>query len=272
MNQILTILGIVFAILGCVTLFLVAKNIYRTNKIGITPVSAVGQLNEDFLFNFHTGYAGGMLTPQDQWDNGVTGQLVVGPFDGNTPMPRIATPEEVKNGKSAKIKIKPIDVLQELETTPTPFSLALLDQKIEMLKQKEPLITQHYAKRETMAILERLEIRKKYSVNSVFFNAFQNTTMEAIDKLLSKYALVMKPSDIFVPEFPDEAIKVMTAYTAKVMKLSGKKPVYYVIAEENDFKKAYEKRDPILLVQSPFGFFYQILGAWDKEMLILSEL
>ena len=38
------------------------------------------------------------------------------------------------------------------------------------------------------------------------------------------------------------------------------------------FRKAYEKRDPILLAQSPFGFYWQILGAWDKEMLLLGEL
>jgi hypothetical protein len=54
--------------------------------------------------------------------------------------------------------------------------------------------------------------------------------------------------------------------------LCGKKPVFYVIAEPDKFRKAYERRDPILLVQSPFGFYWQILGAWDKEMILLSEL
>jgi len=33
-----------------------------------------------------------------------------------------------------------------------------------------------------------------------------------------------------------------------------------------------EKRDPILLAQSPFGFYYNILGAWEKEMVYLPEL
>ena len=50
------------------------------------------------------------------------------------------------------------------------------------------------------------------------------------------------------------------------------RPIFYVIATEDKFRKAYEKRDPILLVQSPFGFYWQILGAWDKEMILLSEL
>ena len=82
----------------------------------------------------------------------------------------------------------------------------------------------------------------------------------------------MKTSDIFIPEFPDEAIKAMTDYTEKMEAVCGKKPVFYVIAEHDKFKEAFKKRDPILLVQSPFGFFWQIIGAWDKEMILLSEL
>ena len=30
--------------------------------------------------------------------------------------------------------------------------------------------------------------------------------------------------------------------------------------------------NPILLVQSPFGIYWQILGAWDKELVLLEEL
>jgi hypothetical protein len=82
----------------------------------------------------------------------------------------------------------------------------------------------------------------------------------------------MNTSDLFVPEFPDEAIMVMREYTDQLQALCNKKPVFYVIAEPDKFRKAYERRDPILLVQSPFGFYWQILGAWDKEMILLSEL
>lgn len=171
-----------------------------------------------------------------------------------------------------KIKVKPKDVLNELETVPTPFSLIGLDEKIEILKDKEKLIVQHYAKREVTALIERLENRKKYQENKAFFDSFANTTDEKIDVLLGKYQLAMKTSDIFIPEFPDDAIKVMKEYTEKLEEICGKKPIFYVIAEEKEFKKAYEKRDPILLVQSPFGFYWQILGAWNEEMLLLSNL
>ena len=171
-----------------------------------------------------------------------------------------------------KIKVKPKDVLHELETVPTPFTLTLIDEKIDILKDKAKLITQVYAKREVVALLERMNNRKKYNKYKTYFDKFQNTTDEKIDILLNKYDLVMKSSDIFIPEFPDEAIITMKQYTEKFIKICGKKPVFYVIADEIKFRKAYEKRDPILLVQSPFGFYWQILGAWDEEMILLGEL
>jgi len=184
----------------------------------------------------------------------------------------IGMPNQTDSSQPTKIKVKPVDVLNELETIPTPFSLTLIDEKIEILKDKSKLIVQHYAKREVDALIERLNNRKLYTKHKGFFDRYQNTTDEKIDVLLAKYDLVMKTSDIFVPDFPDDAIKTMTEYTEAVKLICEKKPLFYVIAESKDFKKAYEKRDPILLVQSPFGFYWQILGAWDKEMLILSEL
>lgn len=177
-----------------------------------------------------------------------------------------------KEPKSIKVAITPKQALKELEIMPTSFSLANLDDKIEVLKDKEKLIKQSYANREIKALLERLENRKKYSEFKSFFERFDNTDQQKIDALLEKTGLVMKESDIFIPEFPDDAIKVMKEYTENVEKLCGKKPVFYVIADAKEFKSAYEKRDPILLAQSPFGFYWQILGAWDEEMLLLSEL
>lgn len=171
-----------------------------------------------------------------------------------------------------KIAVKPKDVLDELETVPTPWTLSNLDDKIEVLKYKADLITQHYSKREVEGLIERLENRKKWGKYRNFFQEFQNTTDEKIDALLEKYDLVMKTSDLFIPEFPDDAIAVMKKYTDNMLKICKKKPVFYVIAEPDKFRKAFEKRDPILLVQSPFGFYWQILGAWDEEMILLSEL
>jgi hypothetical protein len=215
--------------------------------------------NDKYMFDFKPMFA----APND----GAGGTFVFDGFGAGT-----SNGEEKKKNKEIKIAITPKEALKELEVVPTTFSLANLDDKISVLKDKEKLIKQHYANREVKALLERLENRKKYKDYESFFNKFDNTTQEKVDALLKKTGLVMKESDIFIPEFPDDAIKVMKDYTETVEKLCGKKPVFYVIAETKDFKTAYEKRDPILLAQSPFGFYYQILGAWDEEMLLLSEL
>lgn len=171
-----------------------------------------------------------------------------------------------------RIQAAPKEVLHELETIPSPVTMANLDEKIETLKDKSLLLNQRYAKAQIDALVERLTNRKKYSDHEVFYSSFKNTTDELIDKLIGKYLLVIKTSDLFVPTFPKEAIDIMKEYTRVTKLVCDKEPVYYVIAEEKDFKKKFEKLDPILLVQSPFGFYWQILGAWDKEMLLLTEL
>lgn len=216
-----------------------------------TPISPSSGLDDNYLFDFKNY--------QSQYND-------------NSPVAVLSTSMSSDENIPSKIKVKPIDVLHELETIPTPFTLALLDEKIEMLKEKASLIVQYYAKREIEGLLQRLENRKKYIEFKNFFDGFQNTTDEKIDLLLNKYELVMRTSDIFVPEFPDQAINVMKEYTAKMSELCNKKPLFYVIATEDKFQEKYKQRDPILLAQSPFGFYWQILGAWDKEMLLLSEL
>jgi hypothetical protein len=230
----------------------------RNSSVGATfVINSDRELNDTFLFDFKNY--------QSQY-TGVTMNsfITVGGDSESNP--------EKSNTSPSKIAVKPKDVLEELETIPTPWTLSNLEDKIEVLKYKRDLITQHYSKREVEGLIERLENRKKWGKFKDFFNEFQNTTDEKIDILLEKYDLVMKTSDLFVPEFPDDAISVMKKYTDNMQKVCKKKPVFYVIAEPDKFRKAYEKRDPILLVQSPFGFYWQILGAWDKEMILLSEL
>jgi hypothetical protein len=76
--------------------------------------------------------------------------------DGGIPTPR----DETFSKLPTKIKVRPKDVLNELETVPTPFTLTLIDEKIEILKDKIDLIRQKYAKREVEALLERMHNRK----------------------------------------------------------------------------------------------------------------
>ncbi len=188
----------------------------------------------------------------------------------NTPM--VAIDESIEK-KEPKLKLKPIDVFDELERMPTPLTLENLEEKITMFKMKQQFIKEnHYAKKEVIDFQLRLENRRKYNEYKDFYGKFDCTSSEKINKLISKYDLVLNTTDLFIATFPDDAIKIMNEYTEKTMALCGKKPIFYVIAEAKDFKKKYERNDPILLAQSPFGIYWNILGVWDKEILLLEEL
>ena len=105
------------------------------------------------------------------------------------------------------------------------------------------------------------------------FEKFPYTTNARIESVVKKHDnLQLGQVDQFVADMPDEAIEAMKEYNKATDKVCGKKAVFYIIADKKDFQKTQSRRDPILLAQSPFGHMWQILGAWDKEMLFLDEL
>ena len=254
-------------------MFAFIKKIFGKSKSGkIQFQTGISSLDDTYLFDFKNYASQYNQNSTVIFSAGVVSEPSEGERQDPQPQQYATRMIDYSDKENQFIAVKPKDVLHELETIPTPFSLTLLDEKIKILKDKASLITQQYSKREVEALIERVENRKKYLKHKQFFDAFENTTDEKIEALLNKHGLVMKTSDIFIPEFPDDAIKVMKAYEEKMKEICNKKPVFYVIAQKELFKEAFKKRDPILLVQSPFGFYWQILGAWDEEMLILHEL
>ena len=228
-------------------------NLIQSNRLGMTTNEM-----KEVLYDFFKHY------------NGSIPQVVV-TQDGASSTEAIGTSPKKDERKEAN----PKDVLDELERVPNPIDLdpTSLAAKIELMERKINLgIDQRYTKEYMQGILDCLKNRKRYNEFKEFYERFQYTTQQKIENLLLKYKLCMKESTLFVPTFPDDATTAMEEYTAQTRKLTGKRPVFYVIAKEDDFKKKWEKHDPILLVQSPFGYFWQILGAWDEEMLLLEEL
>ncbi len=119
----------------------------------------------------------------------------------------------------------------------------------------------------------RMQNRKKYPKHKEFFDQYPYTTSERIDSVLKKHSyLQVGEVAQFLADMPKEASMAMKMYTAECEKMCEKKAVFYIIADKKDFQRTQQRRDPILLAQSPFGHFWQILGAWDKEMQLLSEL
>lgn len=127
--------------------------------------------------------------------------------------------------------------------------------------------------REISSVVIRLENRRKYAKNRKLFEEFPYTTTTRVNKLIKDHDhLQIGKIAQFIADMPKEATEIMKEYNKSCKELCDKQAVYYIVADKKDFKKSEGRRDPILLVQSPFGHFWQILGAWDKEMLLLEEL
>lgn len=130
-----------------------------------------------------------------------------------------------------------------------------------------------YGRDELESIRERLNNRKRLSEFKEILEKYPHTSSQLIgDVLEANKHLRAQKADTFVPDFPSDAVKAMKEYETFCLDLCGKKPQFYVVADSKDFQQINKRRDPILLAQSPFGHFWQILGAWDEEMVFLGDL
>lgn len=146
------------------------------------------------------------------------------------------------------------------------------DFKAKLALMKDPRYD-HMGSSEIGSIIMRMENRKKYATAQKVFEKFPYTTNTRIESVLKNHNnLQMGEIAQFIADMPKEATEAMEEYSAATKKLCDKKPIFYIIADKKDFQKTNTRRDPILLAQSPFGHFWQILGAWDDEMLFLDEL
>jgi hypothetical protein len=128
-----------------------------------------------------------------------------------------------------------------------------------------------YALFEMQSMAVRLENRRKFK--DFDFSAWPYTTNEAIATVLHTHKhLEAGNCAAMIPDLPKDAIKQIKAYEKLVMDLCGRKTNYYLIKEKAQRDDVQRRRDPILIAQSPYGFFWQILGAWDKEIKFLEEL
>lgn len=184
--------------------------------------------------------------------------------------------------KETKIKITPKGIYEMKMLNDKSFKMNVdkeyVENQLQQFKDKLSLIkvTENDMTRgitEISSILIRLENRKKYVLFKDFFEKYPYTTPSKIANLIEKHSyLKIGQVEQFLADMPNEAVKEMKEYEAQTKTLCKKKPVFYIIADKEDFKKSEKRRDPILLAQSPFGHVWQILGVWDKEMLVLEQL
>ena len=199
------------------------------------------------------------------------------------------------NAEGKLIKRKEADLKKKFNLTPKKlYELKFLnkkdfkintdstyvDEQIQTFKDKLSLIkVSEYdmsrGKNEIVSLLVRLGNRKKLSDSDIkdFFDEFAYTTTDRVNKVIANHShLQLGKVEEFMADMPKEAVETMKNYNKYCEKLCGKKTIFYIIADKKDFKKTQQRRDPILLAQSPFAHVWQILGAWDEEMMFLEEL
>lgn len=149
--------------------------------------------------------------------------------------------------------------------------LKLFKDKLDLIKSAEYDMSRGV--NDIASLVLRLENRKKYPEHKDFFEQFAYTTTDRINSVIKNHDnLKLGLVEQFIADMPKEAIEVMKQYNKECKDLCGKQTVFYIIADKKDFKKSEQRRDPILLAQSPYSHVWQILGAWDEEMMFLEEL
>ncbi len=263
---------------------LFGKNLFEINKDGGNPKAhaifnnALDELKKsDFLIDFYKDTGG------NSWGSEYFSIAELTEISVNTkgeltnkkkkavkkvaPKPVELTPKDVYtlktlNDDGFKIKVDEAYVDEQLAT---------FKEKLGMIKTKE--FDMNRGTIEIGSVISRFENRKKYAEHKDFYEEFPYTTNTKIAELVKEHSyLKMGEVSQFLADMPKEAVDTMKRYTDQTKKLCEKKPVFYIIANKKDFQKTESRRDPILLAQSPFGHFWQILGAWDEEMLLLEEL
>ena len=130
-----------------------------------------------------------------------------------------------------------------------------------------------YGKREIKSIIERLKNREKIDKVKNVVDKYPHTTSLLLNQVLENHKnLKFRKAEDFIPDLPVGATRSMKEYNDMCQKLCKKDTHFYIIAEQKDFERVQKRRDPILLAQSPFGFFWQVLGAWADEVKYIGDL
>lgn len=200
----------------------------------------------------------------------------------NETIPTLWVGSETQNATKKidkRIEKKPIEVYEEIISQEPKIDLNSLNKKIALVKQRKDIIEKMIKKQPATDEIEALgflEARKKYTKYKDLFK-WSITTFELIDKLLKKYKLKILDLSSTTGHkiIPMEGLLELKKFINAYQKVRNDEPILKIILDDSDNQQAKEKRrraDPIILASSPFGKWFYILGAWDKEIEYIEDL
>lgn len=250
------------------------------DSYAVPSLAAVTKMTHlpDFKEMGHGGEWSGGSVEMTGWTTSISGVVVSDSGTGGTAIVAMKAAKKTTKGKSKLTPKRVYDMRMlhdrgfKLNMDPVYVDKQIADFKEKLGMMKDPKYD-YRGSNEIGSILLRMENRKKYEGVRGTFEKFPYTTNKRIESVLKNHDyLQMGEVSQFLADMPAEATDAMKEYNLATTKLCEKKAVFYIIADKKDFKKTNSRRDPILLAQSPFGHFWQIIGAWDDEMLFLDEL
>lgn len=192
------------------------------------------------------------------------------------PMEAVESSSKEEKKMDERIAKKPVEVYNELVSEAPEINMANLDGQIALVKRRlrmfEELSVSAGDEKEALGFLEA---RKKAKKGKPSFR-WAVTTHTMIQDLLKKYKLAYVDFGMYAKNVPMEAIDELEAFCEEYSKVRDDKPVLRLIIDDapapGEKVSKERKKDPILLASSPFGKFFYILGAWDKEVQVVDEL
>lgn len=174
------------------------------------------------------------------------------------------------NNKDERLNRKPAEIFQEIISEVPKMNLINLDKQIKLVKRRKDFFEYefNFNSIDEKLALSYLRARKKYLKYAQLFR-WSITTQEKINKLCKKYKVRMVSFEGYYKNIPMEAIDELEHYIRAHKKVTRAKPLFHLIIDDGGKE---DKKDPILLVSSPFGCWFYILGAWDKEVEIVDDL
>lgn len=191
--------------------------------------------------------------PLDSWDSGL--DVVI-------------TAEGIKEIVDERKKVEPIELLPLLETK-IKIPERDLNKLIKEVKKRIKFLEDDLdiEPENEIRVLDILTARKKYPKFAHLFS--WPTTVESKIEMLTKQFMVRhRPIEAYTKSLPSRAITQMKLFSDLQKKIIKRKPEFTLIAPDKHFKS----KDPILLAKSPFGEYYYILCAWDKEISLVNNL
>jgi len=179
-----------------------------------------------------------------------------------------------KDIEDLRIEKKPVEIVSEIMTPEPVFDVAKIEDQIRIVEWRIKVVERYHGDvDDEKQALRYLKARAKWLKYGKKFT-WPIATNELIAKLISTYKLENVSFREYAKNVPLEATIELEKFGAAWDLVMGKErqPDVRLIVGYIPPEKKPVKKDPILLVTSPFGNWWYILGAWDKEVEIVDQI